>query len=83
MGHTVGPPLPISPPTLHSPGPWMQERAPQTQREKLTFFPLSRISMRMSLDNGSVSGRETDPGLRSEGQGVRDWLVGNCQLLPE
>lgn len=67
MGHTVGPPLPISPPTLHSPGPWMQERAPQTQREKLTFFPLSRISMRMSLDNGSVSGRETDPGVRTPG----------------
>ena len=30
-----------------------------------------------------VQGRETDPGLRFEGQGVRDWLVGNCQLLPD
>ena len=67
VGHTVGPFLPISPPTLHSPDPWMQELAPQTQREKLTFFPLSRLSMRMSLDNSSVSGRETDPGVRTPG----------------
>lgn len=48
--------MPISPPYTAFPGPWMQELAPPDPREKLTFFPLSRLSMRMSLDHGWCQG---------------------------